>query len=75
MGLPVELCVKLEQAVGVKPGQRPSYFQKIQISDIIIKALEDVVSDVVLDPANSEAVAEEIQANERNRRDAAKSVK
>lgn len=71
MGLPVELSVKLEQAVGVTPGQKPNYVQKILISDMIIKAVENLVADVELDPKNKIAVEQEIHANEENRKNAA----
>ena len=72
MGLPVELSVKLEQAVGVAPGEKPTYFQKLQISDMIIKAVENLVADVKLDPVNQLAVEREILANKENRQNAAK---
>lgn len=71
MGLPVELSVKLEQAVGVRPGEKPTYVQKIQISEMIIKAVQDLVADVELDPRNKIAVEQEIHANEESRKNAA----
>ena len=69
-GLPVELCVKLEQAVGVAPGQKPSFFQKQLISDIIIKAVMKEVADVELNPANKALVEQEISENRKFRDEA-----
>ena len=66
-GLPIELSVKLEQAVGVKPGEKPNYMQKILISDLIIKAVESAVGGIELDPVNKAAVEEEIRSNEERR--------
>lgn len=74
-GLPVELCVKLEQAVGVAPGQKPTFFQKQQISDIIIKAVMKEVADVELNPANKALVEQEIRENKKIREDASKDAR
>lgn len=63
LGLPVDLCVKIEQLVGVMPGQKPDYIQKIKISDFIIRALEKATSGVVLTPENVAAVKEEVLGN------------
>ena len=71
-GLPIELSVKLEQAVGVKPGKKPNYMQKILISDMIVKAVEAAVSEIELDPINRAAVEEEIRGNEERRAQAQK---
>lgn len=65
LGLPVDLCVKIEQLVGVMPGQKPDYIQKIKISDFIISALEKATSSVVLTPENVAAVKEEVLGNKK----------
>lgn len=70
--LPIELAVKLEQAVGVKPGEKPTYVQRILMSDMIVKAVERMVGDVELDPVNKAAVEEEIRSNEERRAQAQK---
>lgn len=71
-GLPIDLAVKLEQAVGVKPGKKPNYMQKILISNLIIKAVEKAVGEIELDPVNKAAVEAEIRSNEEQRAQAQK---
>ena len=71
-GLPIDLSIKLERAVGVKPGEKPNYMQKILISDMIIKALENAVADIELDSVDKAAVEKEIRSNEERRAQAQK---
>ena len=60
ISLPVDLCVKIEQLVGVAPGEKPDYIQKIKISDYIISTLEKATASIQLAPANKEAVKKEV---------------
>ena len=62
-GIPIELCKKLEQKIGVPPGRKPNYIEKIKVSDLIITNLEKLVADVKLAPENQKLVEEEIQQN------------
>lgn len=65
IGLPIELCLKIEQAVGVKPGCHPDYIEKIRISDFIITTLKDAVKGTVLEPDNLRALANELDRNRK----------
>ena len=62
-GMPVELCKKLEQKIGVPPGRKPTYMQKLKVSELIITTLEKLVADEKLVPENQKLVDEEIQRN------------
>ena len=68
ISLPVDLCVKIEQLVGVEPGQKPDYIQKLKISDYIISALEKATASIQLVPENQEAVKKEIKGKAMKRR-------
>lgn len=71
IGLPIELCVKIERAVGVKAGQTPTYTQRCHVSDAIISALESAFRNIQLTAEDYEQIAEEVKRNEdaRNNHD------
>ena len=67
IGLPIELCVKYERALNVKPGETPTYVQKIFISEAMISALEAGVRNIQLTPEDYELIAKEVRENETKR--------
>lgn len=64
MGIPIDLCVKFERKIGLKPGEKPDYCQRIKISDLMISAMQEAVKDVVLSDDDKEQIKEEIKHNE-----------
>ena len=67
LGLPVELCVKLEQYAGVKPGEKPDFIQRMKISDFVIQQLTKATEDIHLTAENMMLVKREISQNHKTR--------
>jgi hypothetical protein len=67
MGLPITLCVKYERLCGVKPGKKPTFVEKIRISEAMISAMEVGVRNVVLTSTDYQLIAAEVHRNEKIR--------
>lgn len=68
IGLPIELCVKFERLCGIPAGRRPTYVEKIHVSEAMISALESAVRNVQLTSEDYELIAREVKKNEQSRR-------
>lgn len=66
-GVPIEVCVKYERKVGVKPGDEPTKKQAEAACKLMVDALTLGVSDVVLTSKDFEQIAKEVARNEANR--------
>ena len=70
IGLPIELCVKFERLCGIPAGRKPTYVEKIHVSEAMISALEAGVRNVQLTSEDYEQIAKEVKKNEQRRRGA-----
>ena len=68
IGLPIELCVKFERLCGIPPERKPTYVEKIHVSEAMISAMETAVRNVQLTSRDYELIAEEVKENEKKRR-------
>lgn len=64
LGIPISLCLKYERKIGLKPGDKPDYVQRIKISDLMISAMAAAVRDVTLTAEDHKLIAEEVRKNE-----------
>ena len=67
IGLPIELCVKFERLCGIPAGRKPTYVEKIHVSEAMISAMEAAVRNVQLTSADYELIAAEVKRNESRR--------
>lgn len=67
IGIPIEICVKYERMAGLAPGQKPTFVEKIHVSELMISALEAYARDVRLTAVDYELIAEEVRQNEEDR--------
>lgn len=72
IGLPIELCVKFERMCNIPAGQKPTFVQKILVSEAMISALEAAVRNVQLTSEDYELIAKEVKRNEQRRGKATK---
>ena len=70
IGLPIELCVKFERLCGIPAGRKPTYVEKIHVSEAMISALEAGVRNVQLSSEDYELIANEVKQNEQRRKGA-----
>jgi len=68
IGLPIELCVKFERLCGIPAGRKPTYVEKIHVSEAMISALESAVRNVQLTSEDYQLIANEVKANENSRK-------
>ena len=67
VGFPIELCFKMERAVGVQPGKKATYDQRCAVSRLIVGAVEKAVKHVKLTALDHKLIAREIEENEKLR--------
>lgn len=67
IGIPIEICVKFERLIGLKPGEEPNYVQKILISEEVIKAMREHVKNIHLTSEDHELITQEVRKNEGSR--------
>ena len=67
IGMPIELSLKYERKIGLKPGEKPNYVQRILISDAMLNAMAAGVRDIQLTSEDYEIIAREVRANEQAR--------
>ena len=68
IGLPIELCVKFERLCGIPAGRKPTYVEKIHVSEEMISAMEAYVRNVQLTSEDYELIAKEVKRNEQSRK-------
>lgn len=68
IGLPIELCLKYERLCGIPAGKRPTFVDKIHVSDAMISALEAAVRNVKLTADDYAIIEKEVRRNEQKRR-------
>lgn len=73
IGLPIELCVKYERLCGIETGKKPSFVDRIHVSDAMISALEAAVRNIKLTADDYAIIEKEVRKNEQNRRGGASS--
>ena len=71
IGLPIELCMKYERLCGIPAGRKPTYVEKIHVSEAMISALEAGVRNVQLSSEDYELIAKEVKKNEQSRKSGA----
>lgn len=67
LGMPIELCIKFERLIGLKPGEKPNYVERIKISDAMITAMEAAVRNVRLTEDDYRLIADEVGRNRADR--------
>ncbi len=65
VGFPIELCFKMDRAVGVQPGKKPTYDQRCAVGRLIVAAVEKAVKRVKLTSLDYKLIAREIAENEK----------
>ena len=66
-GIPVEVCVRFERMAGVETSAQPTKKQSEKITELMVTALTVYSVNVVLTAEDYRLIAEEVEANERNR--------
>ena len=67
IGLPIELCVKYERLCGIPAGHKPTYMEKLHVSEAMISALDAAVRNVQLTSEDYELIVKEVKRNEDGR--------
>lgn len=63
-GIPIEVCVKYERAVGIPAGVEPTKQQRAAVTKLMVDVLTAGVSNVVLNSEDYELIAQEVKRNE-----------
>ena len=66
-GFPLDVCLKFERLVGIPPGGKPDFWQRMQISHEMVKALRAHVAHISLTDKDWELIRQEIAENERKK--------
>lgn len=66
-GFPLDVCLKFERLVGIPPRGKPDYWQRMQITHEMVKALRAHVAHVNLTDEDWELIRQEIAENERKK--------
>jgi len=63
-GIPIEVCVRFERMIGLKTGETPTKKQSEQIARMMVTALTEYASTVILSSKDYELIAKEVAENE-----------